>query len=95
MRISLDFLDLDMWEIIENDPFIPTMKVKGRQVPKIKIEFTPNERCKLLFDKRAKYVLYYSLSINDINRDSNCVLAKEIWNTLVVTFEGTEHGKDS
>ena len=95
MQIYLDSSDPNMWEIIENVQFIPTMKVKGRKVPKIKKEFTPNERRKLLFDESAKHELYCSSSTSDINRDCNCVSTKEIWSTLVVTFEGTEHGKDS
>ena len=43
----------------------------------------------MLLDKKVKHELYYSSSADDVNKVFICNLAKEIWDTLVVTFEGT------
>ena len=37
---------------------------------------------------RAKHILYCSLDGNEYNRISACDIAKQIWNKLIVTYEG-------
>ena len=44
---------------------------------------------------KAMNVLYYALDANEFNRISVCTSAKEIWDTLEVTHEGTNQVKES
>ena len=44
---------------------------------------------------KAIDVLYYALSVNEFNRISSCATAKEIWDRLEVTHEGTIQVKET
>ena len=41
------------------------------------------------------HTLYCALDVNEFNRISGCETAKEIWNKLEVTHEGTSQVKES
>jgi len=47
----------------------------------------------MLFDKKAKNILQSSLRMDEFFKISNCKTAKEIWETLETTHEGTEEVK--
>ena len=40
-------------------------------------------------------LLYYALNVSEFNRISTCISAKEIWDRLEVTHEGTNQVKES
>ena len=44
---------------------------------------------------KLMYLLYCALSADDFNRVSICKISKDIWDKLVVTYEGTSQVKQS
>src|SRR3954464_14632363 len=54
-----------------------------------------NDRKKVLADKKAINLLQGALSMDEFFRVSACTTAKEIWDTLVETHEGTTEVKRS
>ena len=44
---------------------------------------------------KAIHILYCALDVNEFNRISICEIAKEIWDKLEVTHEGTNQVKES
>ncbi|GAV80758.1 UBN2 domain-containing protein, partial [Cephalotus follicularis] len=46
-------------------------------------------------NSKAKHVLFYVVGPNEFNRISSCDTAKEMWDLLEVTYEGTNQVKES
>ncbi|GAV91935.1 UBN2 domain-containing protein, partial [Cephalotus follicularis] len=44
---------------------------------------------------KAKHVIICALNSNEFNRVSSCTTAKEMWDRLEVTYEGTNQVKDA
>ena len=55
----------------------------------------PKDQCssanwdKLTKNSRVKRILYCGLNVDEYNRISTCDTAKQTWNKLIVTYEGT------
>ena len=43
---------------------------------------------------KSIHTLYSALDVNEVNRISGCEIAKEIWDKLEVTHEGTNQVKE-
>ena len=66
---------------IEND--------KGEIIDKPKDQYTSADWGKLTKNSRPKHILYCGLDANEYNQISACDTTKQIWNRLIVTYEGT------
>ena len=44
---------------------------------------------------RVNHILYCGLDANEYNRISVCDTAKQIWNKLIVTYEGTSQVRET
>ena len=95
MRAYLEAQGEEIWNAVENGPFIPTTVVNDVVQVKIKTSWTDDDKKKLLFDKKAINMLHSALGMDEFFRISQCKTAKEIWDTLEVTHEGTEEVKRS
>uniref|UniRef100_A0A151UI80 DUF4219 domain-containing protein n=1 Tax=Cajanus cajan TaxID=3821 RepID=A0A151UI80_CAJCA len=80
MRIFIEAIDIAVWDAIENGPYIPMTKDDD------------GKRKKTL---EAKNIITSALSIDEFFRISQCKSAKEMWDTLQVTHEGTSDVKRS
>ncbi|GAV60785.1 UBN2 domain-containing protein, partial [Cephalotus follicularis] len=95
MTIFLQSLDYQLWHIIVNGPRMPTRTIEGVVSPKPENEYNDNDFRMLQLNSKAKHVLFCAVGPNEFNRISSCDSAKEMWNLLEVTYEGTNQVKES
>ncbi|GAV73333.1 UBN2 domain-containing protein, partial [Cephalotus follicularis] len=95
MTIFLQSLDYQLWHIIVNGPRMPTRTIEGVVSPKPENEYNDNDFRMLQLNSKAKHVLFCAVGPNEFNRISSCDLAKEMWDLLEVTYEGTNQVKES
>ncbi|GAV83724.1 UBN2 domain-containing protein, partial [Cephalotus follicularis] len=95
MTIFPQSLDNQLWHIIVNGPRIPTKTIDGVVSPKPENEYNDNDFRMLQLNSKAKHVLFCAVGPNEFNRISSCDSAKEMWDLLEVTYEGTNQVKES
>ncbi|KAH9704714.1 hypothetical protein KPL70_011578 [Citrus sinensis] len=87
MRIYLQAIDYEIWEIVNDGPFMPlTINEVGKDIPKPSREW--NE-----FEKRKAF-LNCTLDKKEFHRVSSCESANEIWHKLEVVYEGMKQVKE-
>ena len=64
-------------------------------VPKLRSERSKSKVKKVQVNFKAVNTLHYALNPTEFNRISTCKTAKEIWDKLKVTHEGTSQFKES
>ncbi|GAV80052.1 LOW QUALITY PROTEIN: UBN2 domain-containing protein, partial [Cephalotus follicularis] len=94
MTIFLQSLDYQLWHIIVNGPRMPIRTIEGVVSPKAENEYNDND-FRMLQNSKAKHVLFCAIGPNEFNRISSCDSAKEMWDLLEVTYEGTNQVKES
>lgn len=95
MKAHLEAQGDEVWKAVLNGPFVPTSVVNGVGTPKIESSWDDDDKKKVLYDKKAINLLHGALSMDEFFRISACTTAKEIWDTLVETHEGTTEVKRS
>ena len=93
MKIFVESLDKGIWDAIENGPFIPKFEKDGSSIEKPWSQWTDAENKKAKFDCIAKNIIASALNSDEFFRISQCASAKEMWDTLEVTHEGTNDEK--
>ena len=93
MKIFVESLDKGIWNAIENDPFIPKHEKDGSSIEKPWFQWADSENKKAKFDCIAKNIITSALNSDEFFRISQCSSAKEMWDTLEVTHEGTNDVK--
>ncbi|XP_068651558.1 uncharacterized protein [Aristolochia californica] len=86
MKFFLKSMDWDIWHGTKNDPF---------EAQKDFIELTRDDMEPLKTNSKDINLLLYALGPNMFNRVSTRKIAKEIWDKLEVTHDGTTRVKDS
>ena len=89
IKIFIQILDYDMWSIIVNGSHIPTKLIDGMSLPKPEGEWNEFNKKMAQLNAKAMNILYCALEANEFSRISTCNSAKEIWDRLEVTYEGT------
>ncbi|XP_075101772.1 uncharacterized protein LOC142177204 [Nicotiana tabacum] len=89
--------DSELWNVICDGPYVPTKKVGDPLVimPKYKKEYNDVDRKDVEKNFRAKKILVCGIGPNEYNRISACQSAKEIWEALQTSHEGTTQVKQS
>jgi cell division protein FtsB len=87
--------DYHVWKIIANGPHIPTKTVEGATLAKLESEWNEADVRLIELNCKAMSTLYCALDPIEYNRVSGCDSAKEIWDKLEVTYEGTNQVKES
>ncbi|GJW56080.1 hypothetical protein Tco_0102811 [Tanacetum coccineum] len=72
--------DLDLWHVITNSDFQPIEQNLKKRVAK---------------DNEAKMVIYNALPRKEYERIFMCNTEKEIWKTLLITYQGNSQVKDN
>ena len=80
---------MELWSIIQKGPHTFYTEVGGRKIPGSEEDLSETELEKHSKNYKAIHLLYYALNAEEFNTISSCKSAKEIWDKLVVTFEGT------
>ena len=84
MRIYLQALDYELWEIVCDGSFIPR-----------KNALSELDRKNMSLNSKAMNVLFCALDKKDFHRVSNCSNAYEIWRKLEVVYEETTNEEES
>ncbi|KAL6314829.1 hypothetical protein AAG906_029044 [Vitis piasezkii] len=79
MTWYLQSTDLDVWDVIEDDPTFPTKLVDGVLVPKPKQEWNELDRRNFQLNAKVVFTLQCAMDRNEYNRICQCKSAKEIW----------------
>ena len=79
-----------MWEIIEEGATIPMKEQDGKQVPKPKSEWSDAEKRTSNLHAKAKNAIICAVAPKEFKKISKCTTAKEMWEKLQITFEGTK-----
>ena len=97
MQIFIEAIDLNIWEAIELGPHIPTIVdvSTSTTTQKPRDQWTEEDRRKIQYDLKAKNIITSALGIDEYFRVSNCTNAKDMWDTLQLTHEGTTDVKRS
>ena len=93
MKIFIESLDRGIWDAIVNDPYVPKTVVDGVTINKPWSEWSDYESKKAQFDCMAKNIITSALNLDEFFRVSQCSSAKEMWDILEVTHEGTSDVK--
>jgi len=82
--------------IIQNGSLIPKKILENESlVSKKPEEFNAEDFRMMEKNAKAKKLLYFGLSPDEYTRISECESAKEIWDALLVAYEGTSQVKQS
>ncbi|KAL4585656.1 hypothetical protein LXL04_010279 [Taraxacum kok-saghyz] len=83
----LNLVDIKFWETIKEGRHTPPLKERNK--------WSDEDKRKVALDKKAMQILSVSLPNNIYPCVMCCESAKDIWNTLVVLFEGGEDIRES
>ena len=93
MIIYLQALDYEIWEIVNDDPFMPLTKNEaGEDIPKPSRDWNEFEKRKSSLTMNA---LFCALDKKEFHRVSSCKSTNEIWHKLEVVYEDTNQVKES
>ncbi|GAV84424.1 DUF4219 domain-containing protein [Cephalotus follicularis] len=93
MTIFLQSLDYQLWHIIVNGLRMPTRTIEGVVSLKPENEFNDDDFRMRQLNSKAKHVLFCAVGPNEFNRISSYDTAKEMWDLLEVTYEGTKRNR--
>ena len=87
--------DLKASMVILNRPIIHIKEEGGVEVPKKFEEFTDDD-CKMVqHNKLAKHYLFNCMSTDEFSKVMSYETAKQIWDQVELTYEGTNKVKDA
>jgi len=93
MKTFIKSIYRGIWNAIVNGPYIPMTMVDGVPVEKSFDELTNVENKRVSYDCVAKNIITSALNLDEFFRVSQCSSAKEMWDILKVTHEGTTYVK--
>ncbi|GAV71298.1 LOW QUALITY PROTEIN: zf-CCHC domain-containing protein/DUF4219 domain-containing protein, partial [Cephalotus follicularis] len=82
-------LDYKLWNIITNGLEILTKIVNSPKVIKLDNEYNEHDYKLFQLNAKTKHVILCALSPSEFNRVSSLDSAKELWDRLMITYEGT------
>ena len=95
MKIFIQSVDYKLWLVIKNGPSIPKKVVDGKEVEKLEEEFNDQDMKKMEQNAKAKNIFYCAVNPDDFRKISRCQTAKQMWDKLEVTYEGTSQVKEA
>ncbi|VFQ64052.1 unnamed protein product [Cuscuta campestris] len=95
MRIYIRSTNFQLWLVIKNGEEIPMKKVGETTVPKTEDEFDAEDIKKIENYAKAINMLYCAVNPDDYRKISCCTTAKEMWDKLEVTYEGTDQVREA
>ncbi|XP_016184183.1 uncharacterized protein LOC107625950 isoform X2 [Arachis ipaensis] len=95
MKIFVQSMDYNIWKIIMNGPQTPTkIGVDGVVTPKTETEWNEDDKKKVELNAKALNLLNCAISFEEYRKISISKTAKEIWDKLQVTHDGTPRVKE-
>ena len=94
MRVDINSIDRNVWTAIQNGPFQITMRNDaGAIVPKPEDQWNEMDEKKWSCDWRGRNMIISALGVDEYYRVSHCTSAKEMWDALEISHEGTTEVK--
>ncbi|VFQ88702.1 unnamed protein product [Cuscuta campestris] len=93
MRIYIRSTNFQLWLVIKNGEEVPMKKVGDKLIPKTEDEFDAEDIKKVENYAKEINMLYCAVNPDDYRKISCCSTAKEMWDKLEVTYEGTDQRK--
>ena len=92
MEIFLQSIDIELWYIVHEGPYETIVKdeTTQRPRPKTRNELTALDRTHLSLNVKAMNILCNALDGYESMRIKGCKSAKEIWDTLCYSYEGSQ-----
>ncbi|GAV58529.1 UBN2 domain-containing protein [Cephalotus follicularis] len=88
MTIFIQSLNYNLRDLIVDVPNLPSFRDEnGESIPKPRNTYNDNAK--------AKHIIICAINSSEFNRVSSCVSAKEMWDRLEVTYEGTNQVKEA
>ncbi|GAV90292.1 UBN2 domain-containing protein, partial [Cephalotus follicularis] len=77
-------------------PHLPSIRDENDEVIlKPRNTYNEDDRRRIQLNAKAKHVIICAINSSEFNRVSSCNSAKEMWNRLEITYEGTNQVKDA
>ncbi|GAV89760.1 zf-CCHC domain-containing protein/UBN2 domain-containing protein, partial [Cephalotus follicularis] len=96
MNIFIQSLYYNLWDLIVDGPNLPTItNENGEIISKPRNKYNDDDRKIVQLNAKAKHVIICAINSNEFNRVSSCVSAKDMWDRLEVTYEGTNQVKEA
>ncbi|VFQ79655.1 unnamed protein product, partial [Cuscuta campestris] len=95
MRIFIQSNDYKLWLIVKNVCGVLMKKVGEVNVPKTEEEFTDEDCKKMELNAKAINMIYCGVNADDYRKISRCETAKQMWEKLEVTYEGTAQVREA
>ncbi|VFQ62995.1 unnamed protein product [Cuscuta campestris] len=95
MRIYIRSTNFQLWLVIKNGEEIPMNKVGETMVPKTEDEFDAEDIKKIENYAKAINMQYCAVNPDEYRKISCCTTAKEMWDKLEVTYEGTDQVREA
>ncbi|VFQ97129.1 unnamed protein product, partial [Cuscuta campestris] len=95
MRIYIRSTNFQLWLVIKNGEEIPMKKVGETTLPKTENEFDADDIKKIENYAKAINMLYCTVNPDDYRKISCCTAAKEMWDKLEVTYEGSDQVREA
>ncbi|RDX64834.1 hypothetical protein CR513_56560, partial [Mucuna pruriens] len=92
MMTFFDSCHIDMWDIVENDNYIPTNK-EGAEIPRSL--WNKEQKTRYLLNSKARNFLMCTLTESEYEKVHNCKSSKEIWDTFALAYEGMSQVRNS
>ena len=88
-KLFIQASNYEVWREIVNGPTIPKKKVGDEEIVKEESEWDANDLKSAQLNAKAMHTLFCTLGSIEYTKVSLCDNAKEIWDKLQVTHEGT------
>ncbi|VFQ69601.1 unnamed protein product [Cuscuta campestris] len=95
MRIFIQANNFLLWRIIKNGEEVPMKKVGETTVPKTEDEYDAQDIKKIENNAKAINILYCAVNPDDYRKISCCSTAKDMWDKLEITYEGTNQVREA
>ena len=95
MMTFLQAIDFRMWSLVEIGYTPPTHLVEGIWTLKPMNLWTIDDREMAQLNAKSLNCFFCALKSDDYMRISTCKTGKEIWDTLCLTYEGTNEVRQS
>ncbi|KAL2347698.1 hypothetical protein Fmac_001698 [Flemingia macrophylla] len=89
MKIFMESVHRSIWQAVVTDYKVPTKINNGKEVEKPFEDWDQNEIRRAENDAKALNIIHSSLNSDEFFRISACITAKEAWELIKVTHEGT------
>nr|XP_016449999.1 PREDICTED: uncharacterized protein LOC107774858 [Nicotiana tabacum] len=95
MEIYAKSYDLKVWRVIKKGNYPLPVVAQPPVDPEDIDEYTDEQMAVVQVNAKVRNLLYNAISVEEYEKIANCDTAKEMWDKLEVTYEGTSKVKET